>query len=165
MEISLTLGLPHDELSVPIVRRICSGALRVLGADPEDIADLELAITEACANVLRHAGEGSEYAVTVVLDDSSCAIEVVDRGEGLDPNALNAAPPGPGAETGRGIGLMQSLVDSVRFTSSPREGTVVRLTKQLRYSSTSPAALLREPDDEPADAPASEPADAAARLG
>jgi len=165
MELSFTLGLPHDELSVPVVRRICSGSLRVLGVDPEDISDLELAISEACGNVLRHAGDGSEYAVTVVIDDTSCAIEVVDRGEGLDPNALDAALPEPGAEAGRGIGLMQSLVDSVRFTSSPREGTVVRLTKQLRYSSSSPAARLSEPTATPADGPADAPVESAARLG
>ncbi|WP_018502416.1 ATP-binding protein [Parafrankia discariae] len=84
MEIKLSLSLPRDEISIPIVRRICTQALKVLGVSQECIDDVELALTEACANVLLHAMADDEYEVSVGVDNQVAAIEVVDHGGGFD---------------------------------------------------------------------------------
>ncbi|CAI7980482.1 serine/threonine-protein kinase RsbW [Frankia sp. Hr75.2] len=84
MEIKLSLSLPRDEISIPIVRRICTQALKVLGVSQECIDDVELALTEACANVLLHATADDEYEVSVGVDNQVAAIEVVDHGGGFD---------------------------------------------------------------------------------
>ncbi|WP_244957357.1 ATP-binding protein, partial [Candidatus Frankia nodulisporulans] len=84
MEIKLSLSLPRDEISIPVVRRICTQSLKVLGVIRECIDDVELALTEACANVLIHAQIEDEYEVSVGVDNEVAVIEVSDRGGGFD---------------------------------------------------------------------------------
>jgi serine/threonine-protein kinase RsbW len=149
VEIRLALSLPRDELSIPVVRRLCTQSLRVLGAADECAADLELALTEACTNVLRHAMEGDDYEVVAGIDGESAVLEVVDRGPGFDANALARAVSGedadPDAETGRGLQIMRALMDSVEFESRPGDAqTVVRLEKAIQWREDAAAKLLAE---------------------
>lgn len=53
MEIKLTLSLPRDEISIPVVRRVRTQAMRALGVLDRCTHDIEIALTEACANVLQ----------------------------------------------------------------------------------------------------------------
>ena len=147
MEIKLTLALPRDEFSVPVARRVLSRSLGVLGVEEVVVADIELALTEACTNVLDHAGEADEYEVSAGIDGDMCVIEVIDRGEGFDSDDLGLSDADPTAEDGRGIQLMRALVDEVTFTSRPQVGTVVHLEKQLTW--TDGAVLERLTEDQP----------------
>ncbi|EFC82100.1 ATP-binding protein [Parafrankia sp. EUN1f] len=171
MEIKLGLSLPRDEISIPIVRRICAQALTVLGVSPDCTADVELALTEACANVLAHATADDDYEVRVGVDNGLAVIEVVDHGGGFDvAKALEgggaASPNGDGpagsdgdgdgsvgdgdgptehlSEGGRGILLMRALMDRVRFDAveGPHQGTRVHLEKVLTWNDRSPGAQL-----------------------
>lgn len=133
MEISFILGLPRDRLSVPVVRRITSDALRVLGADETCVLAIEVAVTEACSNVLKHAASDDDYSVHVGIDDSTVTIEVIDTGRGFDGADLGRGDAEHSAERGRGIQLMRALVDTVRFESRPEKGTVVHLEQSLTF--------------------------------
>ena len=137
MEIKLTLALPRDEFSVPVVRRVLASSLQVLGVSGSVIGDIELALTEACTNVLDHAEHADDYEVSAGIDGDRCVIEVVDRGFGFDGSMRGLAEADPHAEDGRGIQLMRALVDRVTFVSRPQQGTVVHLEKQLEYESGS----------------------------
>ena len=130
MEVNLELQLPRDEASIPMVRHLCRNALHGIGVDPDCGADLEVALSEACTNALKHSGAGTEYTVNVALDHQHCAITVTDAGAGFDGQSAQAEP---SAEEGRGVELMRALVDRVNFQSSPDAGTVVRLEKNLRF--------------------------------
>ena len=57
------LVFPRETLSVPVMRRVLGDTLDRLGVDEECVADLLLAVTEACTNVLRHSGPGRRYEV------------------------------------------------------------------------------------------------------
>ncbi len=133
MELKLTLALPRDEFSVPVARRVLSRSLEVLGVDETVVADIELALTEACTNVLDHAADTDEYEVSAGIDGTLCIIEVIDRGGGFDDSTQGLVDAEPSAEDGRGIQLMRALVDKVTFTSRPQLGTVVHLEKQLSW--------------------------------
>lgn len=148
MEIKLTLALPRDEYSVPVARRVLARSLDVLGVDENVVADIELALTEACTNVLDHAGDADEYEVSAGISGTTCIIEVVDRGDGFDSATQGLTDAPPTAEEGRGIQLMRALVDRVTFTSRPQTGTVVHLEKQLVWDEQS--ALRRLTVDQPA---------------
>jgi serine/threonine-protein kinase RsbW len=82
------LVFPRETISVPVVRRVLGETLDRLGVDPESVADLLLAVTEACTNVLRHSGPGFRYEVTATVGRHHCVLEVVDNGRGFDPAAL-----------------------------------------------------------------------------
>ena len=132
MEMRLALCLPRDEVSVPVVRRILKGSLETLGVVRDTIADIELALTEACTNVLDHSETDTEYEVSVGIDGKTCLIEVIDRGaHPFDGSVKGLLDAPPNAEDGRGIQLMRALVDRVEFVNKPREGMVVHLEKQL----------------------------------
>ena len=138
MEIKLTLALPRDNQSVPVARRVLKSSLQVIGVRPDVVADIELALTEACTNVLDHAGDADEYEVSAGVNGTACVIEVVDRGQGFDGSTAGLADAGPHAEDGRGIQLMRALVDKVTFTSRPAVGTVVHLEKELEWDDDAP---------------------------
>ena len=134
MEIRLTLALPRDQMSVPVVRRVLKSSMITLGVEEEVTSDIELALTEACTNVLNHAGDADDYEVVVGIDGQTCIIEVVDRGSGFDGSEHGHEDADHSAEQGRGIQLMRALVDRVTFSSQPRAGTVVHLEKKLTWS-------------------------------
>jgi serine/threonine-protein kinase RsbW len=148
VELKLTLALPHDEYSVPVARRVLSRSLEVLGVEQEVVADIELALTEACTNVLDHATDTDEYEVSAGIDGTLCIIEVIDRGGGFDDSTQGLVDAEPSAEDGRGIQLIRALVDKVTFTSRPQVGTVVHLEKQLTW--TDGAVIERLTADAPA---------------
>jgi serine/threonine-protein kinase RsbW len=147
VELKLTLALPRDEYSVPVARRVLSRSLDVLGVDEQVVADIELALTEACTNVLDHAADTDEYEVSAGIDGTICVIEVIDRGGGFDSTTKGLAEAEPSAEDGRGIQLMRALVDKVTFTSRPQVGTVVHLEKQLSW--TDGAVIEKLTEDQP----------------
>jgi serine/threonine-protein kinase RsbW len=140
VEISFSLVLPRDLLSVPVVRQTCRGAMIELGVDPECVGEVALAVTEACANAVQHSADGeNEFEVRVKFDDAVCEIRVFDRGSGFDADLVSV--PEDSAERGRGIQLMRALVDKVQFESRPEEGTIVCLVKRLDLVE---GAILRE---------------------
>src|SRR4051794_37451584 len=105
VEIKFTLQLPRDALSVPVVRRVLDSSMRTLGVSEDCLTDIEIALTEACTNVLDHAAQGDEYEVVAGLDDSRCVIEVIDTGRGFDAEQLGHGEADPTSEQGRGIQL------------------------------------------------------------
>lgn len=132
MQLVFTLSLPRDQASVPIVRHVCRDCLLKLGVEAECVSDIELAVTEACTNVLDHAqGTGDVYEVRVEVDERRSKISVVDTGTGFDVDADKFSQAEVGAESGRGLFLMKALVDDLKFISEPEEGTIVQLVKTL----------------------------------
>ena len=142
MEITFTLQLPRDALSVPVIRRVLATSMHTLGVEETCVDDIEVALTEACTNVLDHANGDDEYEVVAGLDDNVCTIRVVDTGRGFDSAQLGLADADANAEEGRGIQLMRALVDRVHFRSRPENGTVVHLEKTLRFQAGSPIQQL-----------------------
>jgi len=147
VEIKLELQLPRDEASIPVARHLCRNALHGIGVDGDCGADLEVALSEACTNALKHSGTGAEYKVQVALDERHCVITVVDAGHGFDGSSSRSDP---AAERGRGVELMRALVDRVNFHADGDSGTVVRLEKDLAFRD---GALLRTPVSEDAEEP------------
>src|SRR5262244_442033 len=82
VEIKMVLYLPRDAESVPVSRQVLDGCLETLGVTADTRADIALALSEACANVVLHAGPGDEYEVMVRARDGRCVIEVVNTGNG-----------------------------------------------------------------------------------
>jgi serine/threonine-protein kinase RsbW len=145
VEIKLTLALPRDELSVPVARNVLKQALDALGVEGDTVHDIQLALTEACTNVLDHAVEADEYEVSAGIDGQNCVIEVIDRGvPGFDGSDKGHVVAEADAEDGRGIQLMRALVDKVLFESRPQVGTVVHLEKTLEWADDSVIKALTE---------------------
>ena len=153
MEIALMLCLPRDAASVRVIRQVLDGCLDALGATADTRTDIALALGEACANVIQHAGPGAEYEVAAEVTGRRCIVEVVNTGasaaaaragDGVFPSRGGSSPRGeevslPGdevplaAEHGRGLKIMDALVDDLQLRSSTRNGTRVHFEKSLRW--------------------------------
>lgn len=142
MRMVLALCLPHDAVSIPACRHVLRYLLRAIGVAPHCIDNVVLAQTEACTNVVEHAGPGEEYEVQVEIDEARCVVRVRDAGQGMDWRALGRSSPGELSERGRGIELMRAISDSVHFVSGPESGTDLRLQIPLEFS---PEALIHAP--------------------
>ncbi len=131
MDISFSVRLPRDARSLPLMRGLMRQALEHLDVTPQTIEEIVLALTEACANVVQHAGEHEEYQVDVAITDDVCRVSVLDDGQGFDFE--QATPPdGSPLEAGRGLVLMKALVDDLQFVRSEDGRHRVELTKRLR---------------------------------
>jgi serine/threonine-protein kinase RsbW len=130
VDISFTVRLPVDVDSVPFVRGLCRQALDHLRIDRPVVEETTLALTEACANVVQHAGEHAEYEVSVAIDDSLCRITMVDDGSGFD-RAEAEGRAGLDGDGGAGVRLMQALVDSLDFRRDAEGRHRVSLEKRL----------------------------------
>ncbi len=134
MEIKMVLYLPRDAASVPISRQVLDGCLETLGVAPDTRTDIALALTEACANVIQHAGPSDEYEVLARARNGQCVIEVVNTGDGgADGIALNGDPVPATAEHGRGLKIIDAVVDNLRLTGNGGEGTTVHFEKKLEW--------------------------------
>jgi serine/threonine-protein kinase RsbW len=147
MEIKMALYLPRDAASVPVTRRVLDRCLETLGVTPDTRADLALALSEACANVVQHAGPGEEYEVLVSAGSGQCVIEVVNAGRGIGTVQFGA---GPGrerldgsafagdlvpatAEHGRGLTIINAVTDNLQLIGNERHGTTVHFEKTLQW--------------------------------
>jgi serine/threonine-protein kinase RsbW len=113
-----------------------------MGVPEEACGDIQVALSEACANVVRHAAGVFDYSVTLaILPEGACEIEVVDLGSEFDLPALDGLD--AEAEAGRGLFLMRELVDDFQFLRE-HNATRVRLVKRW------PVAVERSPGASPA---------------
>jgi serine/threonine-protein kinase RsbW len=142
VEIRYSLRLPRDAVTVPLVRTICRDAMSRLGVTPDCQGDVALALTEACANVVQHAGGRNEYEVLVEIASDTCHIRVVDNGAGIDLTDSGRTEMILDDDTGRGIVLMRLLVDRLAFEACPEEGTIVHLQKRLELQDGALLAAL-----------------------
>jgi serine/threonine-protein kinase RsbW len=138
--VSLTIRLPHDATSVPVIRHLVRSKLAEMGVVDEDVADVTLALSEACTNVVDHAGTSAAYDVVSTLGPDNYEIQVIDLGQGFVPHETPSA--GDDAETGRGLRMMRALMDEVTVTAGDGGGTVVTLRKALHFRTDAPVRRL-----------------------
>ena len=80
------LTFPAKAEYLLLARLTLSGLARELPIEEELLADLKLAVTEACGNVVRHAYPGDEagdVSLVVTIDDSRLLLTVEDYGAGI----------------------------------------------------------------------------------
>jgi serine/threonine-protein kinase RsbW len=147
VQVSFHLSLPRDEASVPVTRRLVAQALRVVGVDPDTVSDVEIALSEACANVLRHAQVGDSYEVRAGFDQEHAFLEIIDQGAGFADTS--GSRPADDAESGRGVALMRALMDRVHFETHTGDGASVLLEKRLKFLPNSPLLAMRGLDAPP----------------
>jgi len=129
----MVLFLPRDAASVPLSRQVLDSCLDTLGVAADTRTDIALALSEACANVIQHAGPGDEYEVLAAARDGRCVIEVVNAGGG---NPVPAPPAGPAPlldEHGRFLTIIDAVTENLRLSGDGRQGTVVHFEKSLEW--------------------------------
>ena len=130
--VALTIPAKAEYMVLP--RLALTGLARMRALEADMVADLKLALTEACSNSIRHAydiGAQGKVEVRYELTDDRLAVEVTDDGDGFDPATMRG-PSGELDEGGLGIAIIRALVDELDI--GPRAdgpGSRLRFTKYL----------------------------------
>lgn len=143
----------RELMSVPVMRQVLGDTLRGVGVNEDSVSDILLAATEACTNVVLHAGHSAAaFTVAATVDGAACRVEVTDAGRGCRvPGGIRrrgrrsrvvpeTAPPehepsdhAALAESGRGFAIMSACVDEVTLRTAPGRGTRVVLDKRIAW--------------------------------
>jgi len=129
----VALKIPAKPEYIALARLALSGLAQVQPVEPETLADLKLALTEACSNSVRHAyHEGRDGTVDVryELNGSTLTVEVVDEGRGFDVDATVDGGLGELDEGGLGLAIIRALTDELAIDSHER-GSRLRFAKHL----------------------------------
>lgn len=104
----------------------------------DEVNEIKTAVSEAVTNAVVHAYQkpGGEITLTARYGkDRVLHMEIIDQGRGI-PSVEQAMQPfyTTGADeerSGMGFTIMRTFTDGLEVTSSPGEGTVVRMQKRI----------------------------------
>ena len=118
------------------IRDFVGEIARQAGMDPKEIYNAQLAVDEACSNIIEYAYEGipdgqievnvfaTRDALTMILNDQG---KRFDADEIIDPDVDAALE--DRAIGGLGLFFMRKLMDEVRFEWSPEKGNTLTMVK------------------------------------
>jgi len=108
---AFVLTLPARAEFVSVVRHVLGGVVDAWGIDRHDLDDVQIAVTEACVNVVAHAyrdGPAGTMEVHGGVQDGQVVVTVRDRGPGVVPHVATAG-------LGMGIALIGALTERLEF--------------------------------------------------
>jgi anti-sigma regulatory factor (Ser/Thr protein kinase) len=120
------LTMPARPEGVAVVRQALAGMADALDFDAAVLADMKMAVSEACTNVVVHAYEGDAGTLEVELHAGVDGLTIVvrDHGAGIQPRPARSEPPA----LGLGLPLIAALSDAFELRGATGSGTEVRMT-------------------------------------
>ena len=121
------LSMPARPEGVAVVRQALAGLADALAFDANVVADMTMAVSEACTNVVVHAydDEAGVLEVDMTAGDDGLTIEVRDHGTGIKPRPDRSRDV---PALGLGLPLIAALSDAFELHGSTGQGTEVRMT-------------------------------------
>lgn len=140
VERKFMLQVPSSTENLALIREFVTSAAQQAGFDASEVAKLELAVDEACANVIEHAYGGhdatKEVIVRVTFDHETLTIDIEDTGRGFDPEEIQPEELeqliSKRKTGGLGMRLMKTLMDEVRYEIEPGKKNALHMVKRLR---------------------------------
>ena len=117
------LSLPARPENVAVVRHVIGAFGDVLDLSERMLADIRLAVTEACTNVVRHAYDEDGGRMDIEIHPCSDRLEIVvaDTGRGIAPSTDRLGP-------GLGLPMIAHLADSVEIDRTVHAGSRVAMS-------------------------------------
>ena len=121
----LHLRLPAEPRTLAHVRRVLRRWLVARGADDGDVAEVTIAVSEACANAIEHAYSPApaSFELEAFGNNGEITVAVRDEGSWRAPRGTNR---------GRGLAIMVAAMDDVQIDRTPT-GTEVVMRRRLRH--------------------------------
>jgi serine/threonine-protein kinase RsbW len=132
---SIQLRIPAKAEYITLCRLALSGLAQLRDISEDTMADLKLALTEAVSNSVRHGygdkGDG-HVDITYELHTDRLGIQVVDDGDGFDPDEAPSYDGKELSEGGLGIAIIRTIADEFEIDSKPgARGSRLRFVKLL----------------------------------
>jgi serine/threonine-protein kinase RsbW len=136
--LEVDIRVPNQTRYLGLIGKIGEDIARTLKryqGDREELAyHINLVLTEAMANAIRHANEDNpnkELQITIQIEKQQLHIRVYDQGEGFDFDSVPSPDFKYLDEHGRGVYIIRSLMDSVTYRRD-KKGHVLEMFKSLR---------------------------------
>ncbi len=134
--ISKTISFPSSIENLEKIEQLSTQISADAGFDESTIDDISIALTELVNNAIHHANKDNpDKKVTVIftVDEKKLSVSISDQGEGFTPKNVGNPldPDNLMADSGRGLYLVEALMDSVDYNIS-NTGTEVIITKNLK---------------------------------
>ena len=132
---ALTMCLPADPSALAALRRRIGHFLKAAGASEQERFEITLTASEAAMNAIEHAyGPGdAEFELEAGVVGTLVTITIHDKGRWRERR---------GSERGRGLSIIEAMMDEVEVTPGPR-GTSVRMRRRLGSASQATAGPAR----------------------
>jgi serine/threonine-protein kinase RsbW len=127
-----SITIPSRLEAIDDARRFVTERMRAAGVSDDPVGEIELALTEALANVIEHSYGGDpsrEIVVDVEISDTALAVHVRDWGRAFDAGGYAPRDLDDPGEGGYGVYLIDELMDSVTRETQPTGGTLLTLIK------------------------------------
>jgi serine/threonine-protein kinase RsbW len=115
---------------------------RVAGLDSNAVYAVEMAVDEACTNIIEHAygGQGrGDIECTCQVNGQELTVTLRDHGHAFDPSSVPepdiSAALEDRREGGLGLYLIGKLMDEVRFEFTPDAGNLLTMVKRKETTS------------------------------
>jgi serine/threonine-protein kinase RsbW len=139
---SQTRAFPGRFDSLAAIGEFVSRAAEAAGLDARAVYSVQMAVDEACSNIIEHAygGEGrGNIECTCHVDEDGLTVVLRDKGRFFDPTSVPAPDLHANLEdrTGGGLGLyfMRQLMDEVHFEFTPGSGNLLTMVKRREEAS------------------------------
>lgn len=124
---ALRFELPCDLKQVRNAAQVVHRFLSEQGCDEQVLSACDLALVEACNNAIKYAPEaahGTPVLVEIIGTSGFIEIRITDHSSGFDwPKHIEL--PDPESESGRGLYLIQSLMDTASYLRGDGENVLV----------------------------------------
>jgi anti-sigma regulatory factor (Ser/Thr protein kinase) len=124
--------------NVPVATECVAAIGRAAGLEDQVLYQIQLAVDEACANIVEHAYhdlEAGDMELVCSLGDGAFTVRVRDWGRGFDPNSVEVPNVGAPLEErslgGLGLFLVRQMMDSVQFRFDAERGNELVMVKRL----------------------------------
>ena len=134
------LRIPGETRYLALVRTVVTTLARLVGFNDEDVDKIELAVDEACTNVMDHAyrqfSPKPPIEMVIHLSPTQFIVDVIDEGSTFD-FAAHETPTFPdhwvaGHTRGVGLYLIKHCMDETRYERLPQNTNRLRLIKNLQ---------------------------------
>jgi serine/threonine-protein kinase RsbW len=126
------LSFPARPDYLLLARLALAGIARDVAMSDELLADLKLAVTEACGNSVRHAYPEGDGDVVVAFALAGEDLEMVVEDQGIGIGATETPVERAVPDGGMGMSIIRAIVDDIAVgPGADGRGTVVRMTKRL----------------------------------
>jgi serine/threonine-protein kinase RsbW len=138
--VPIRLKVPSSKSCLAVICTFVEGACGALAPElgAGTIHDVELAVNEACTNIIEHAYAGDETEwiwITAERDGEQLVFTTTDSGrpagERFDARLRACEPKGELREHGYGLVLIRRVMDEVSYRSDEKLGNVLTMTKCL----------------------------------
>ena len=132
------LKIPSQSDNLAIIRDVVAKVASRVGFDTDEASKIELAVDEACTNVIKHAyanNSNQMIEVSIKVDQKKLIIIVADKGKGFNPDKIELPDLNESIKEGRkgglGLCLIKTLMDKVEFEIKPGSKTQVKMIKYI----------------------------------